>query len=323
MNRLKSIVLHTIVIVITIMVLSEIVLRLVFGLGNPPLYVASEHYEYILAPNQDLTRFGNRIIVNEYSMRSRPIDSTAQYRILFVGDSVVHGGNLTDHDELASTIVERKLSEQTNKVVQTLNVSAGSWGPDNAAAYLKRHGLFDVDLIVAVWSSHDAGDMMTFRPQVGVDPAMPDERPLFALSEAFMRYGPAPIRAFARDRRDPDVITLRPDWPEPDYSKINPGWDVIIDLADSVDVPLLVYLHAEIDEVKTGHYNSNGERIIDLLDGRHIPIIQALNVYDVDSDYRDYIHLNARGQAAMARAILNWIGSCPIHEVGYRVLCSS
>ena len=51
----------------------ELALRWVLGFGSPPLYVADSRTGYRLAPNQTLRRFGNRIEVNEYSMRGGPL----------------------------------------------------------------------------------------------------------------------------------------------------------------------------------------------------------------------------------------------------------
>ena len=87
----------------------ELLLRFL-GFGNPPLYVSDEHFEYIYASNQEIFRFGNRILVNEYGMRSEPIgNDNNKITILKIGDSVINGGAPTDHDSLSTTILEKKL----------------------------------------------------------------------------------------------------------------------------------------------------------------------------------------------------------------------
>lgn len=43
-----------------------------------------------------------------------------------------------------------------------LNISAGSWGPDNCAAYLKHYGLFGAKAMSLLVSSHDAMILWTF-----------------------------------------------------------------------------------------------------------------------------------------------------------------
>ena len=52
------------------LLLIELILRVGFGFGRPPLYMADEAMGYRLAPNQQVRRMGNRIVINEYSMRS-------------------------------------------------------------------------------------------------------------------------------------------------------------------------------------------------------------------------------------------------------------
>ncbi|PSR13657.1 lipolytic protein G-D-S-L family, partial [filamentous cyanobacterium CCP3] len=46
---------------------AELFLRVRYGLGNPPLYVADTRTGYRLAPHQTLRRRGNRIAINAYS----------------------------------------------------------------------------------------------------------------------------------------------------------------------------------------------------------------------------------------------------------------
>lgn len=68
------------------------------------------------------------------------VDSSA-FIVLGLGDSVINGGVLTDQDSLATTRLSELLSKLIRKKVQVLNVSAGSWGPDNCEAYLNRYPL--------------------------------------------------------------------------------------------------------------------------------------------------------------------------------------
>ena len=80
--------------------------RSVLGLGDPPLSITHPRIEYLYAPNQDVRRFGKRFLVNDYSMRSAPLAARKgadERRVLVFGDSVVNGGNLTDHQDLATT----------------------------------------------------------------------------------------------------------------------------------------------------------------------------------------------------------------------------
>ena len=41
-----------------------------FGLGKPVIYESSRIYGYKIKPNQNITRLGNKIIINNLGMRS-------------------------------------------------------------------------------------------------------------------------------------------------------------------------------------------------------------------------------------------------------------
>src|SRR5262245_54026569 len=180
------------VIPLTLLVGIELILRLGFGLGNPPLLMTDPAIEYLFQPNQTLHRFGNLIHYNAYSQRSDDYSThksdPRQLRILMIGDSVINGGAQTDQANLASSIIQRELSAKLSRKVIVGNASAASWGPPNMLAYLKKFGLFDADVLVIVLSSHDAIDVPTFGPSVGVHPSMPDHKRLCAFSQPFSRY---------------------------------------------------------------------------------------------------------------------------------------
>ncbi len=122
---------------------SEIALRKIWGFCDAPLSIENEKYEYIFAPNQDRFRFRKHIKYNSYSQRSEE-PKKGKKKILGCGDSVINGGSQTDQNDIATSLFTAETG------VQMLNISAGSWGPDNCAAYLKENGLFDAEGIVSV-----------------------------------------------------------------------------------------------------------------------------------------------------------------------------
>jgi len=121
---------------------SEIFLRYYYGFCDALLISENNKFEYIASPNQNRYRFRNHINYNSLSMRS-PSLSTTSNKILGFGDSVINGGVLTDQDSLATTILSTTLSNKYHKRFQFLNISAGSWGPDNCYAYLQEFGNFN------------------------------------------------------------------------------------------------------------------------------------------------------------------------------------
>ena len=169
------------IIILASFIVTEILLRQVYGFANAPLYRESDSYEYIACANQDGYRFGNHYRCNSYSQRSEEIDSTKTI-VLGLGDSVIFGGVMTDQDSLATSL----FSKETG--MQMLNISAGSWGPDNCAAYLKEFGLFGAKAMFILVSSHDAHDNMDFQKVVGVHASYPDKNYKFAWGELMCRY---------------------------------------------------------------------------------------------------------------------------------------
>jgi hypothetical protein len=143
------------------LVLFEVVLRMQFGLGTPPLYVADARTGYRLAPNQSLRRRGNRIDINQYSMRGDPIDSQRQpdtFRILLLGDSIVNGGWWTDQVSILSQLVLDALVPEVSlpyKKFEVLNASANSWGPRNELGYVLRFGTFESQVVLMVLNTDD------------------------------------------------------------------------------------------------------------------------------------------------------------------------
>ena len=190
----------TLAVLCALLLAGEWFARSVLGLGDPPLSITHPRIEYLYAPNQDVRRFGKRFLVNDYSMRSAPFAARKgadERRVLVFGDSVVNGGNLTDHQDLATTRLAHDLRPFAGgKKVVVGNVSAGSWGPGNWLAYSQAYGFFDADVVVLVASSHDVTDNPTFAP---LDPnTHPTKKPLLALTEGLTRYLPRYLPAFLR-----------------------------------------------------------------------------------------------------------------------------
>ena len=65
-----------VMIVALLLIITEVLLRVVWGFCNAPLYFESNAYEYMACPNQCGYRFGNHYYYNAYSQRSEEPDST-------------------------------------------------------------------------------------------------------------------------------------------------------------------------------------------------------------------------------------------------------
>ena len=283
-----------------LILLIEVLLRIFWGFGTMPLYVESKQYEYIYAPSQEMNRFGVHFYVNTYSQRSNEIDDERKI-ILGLGDSVINGGSQTDHDSLATSIVS------TETTYQMLNISAGSWGADNCAAYLKERGLFAAKAIFVVLSSHDANDLMDFTPTVGVHKSYPKENYLLATFEVLDRYI-IPRIFTTKETLNPDEKVLKG---IDKGGEFNEGWNELKEIASNAEIPLIVILHAELSELKLGDYNEKGKMIEQWAIDNEVKLVKDIT-FMKEENYRDQIHLNSSGQRVLANMIINELSSISI-----------
>ena len=274
--------------------LVELILRTAFGFCDTVLMQESENYEYIAQPNQERDRFGSHIVYNSESMRSAAIDSSST-KILCFGDSVINGGVLTDQDSLATKMLSDEFSENYNKNIQFLNISAGSWGPDNCYAYLQEKGDFDAKLFILFVNSHDAYDNMEFDKVVDSLASFPSHQYTLASYELWDRYLYPRIKHLLKKKEKDSLDNLGINKRKSE-SEFNTGFENFTTYCNQKNIPLLVYLHAEKGELEAGSYNGQGQHIIDFLDVNNVPLITDLNSGLEASDFHDVIHLNEKGQ---------------------------
>jgi len=280
--------------IVALLAIAELVARFGFGLGNPPLYIADPQIEYLLKPDQDLMRYGNRYVINQWSMRSGPIEKKRtdpdERRILMLGDSVLHGGVLTDQSELATMRLQRDN-------LRVMNVSAGSWGPANLLAYVERFGFFEADVIVVLLSSHDAADVPTHETIVGHSIHHPDRKPRFALGELLRRY----LMPRWRDESNP---SHNPEEGRPD---VDPrAIDALIQLlskAKATGAKVLVAQHLERDESPADPMPGH-DAIKKVAEQLNLPVVQLGPAMQRDpANYRDPIHPGPAGQKVIAEQL--------------------
>lgn len=295
-------------------VTAELVARYKFGLGDPPLSMADPKIEYLFKPSATYHRFGNTITYNAWSMRSDDFPQhkadPSEYRVLVIGDSVVNGGALTDQADLATSILQRDLHDNLHRPVVVANISAGSWGPPNQLAYLKRFGLFDADAVILVFSTHDYADVPTFKPIVGIDPDMPAKKPVLALQEAVGRYLPHYLGYdTAGSATNPQTTAPQP----AEIEQCKQAIREMVGMARRQGARVAIAQHLSAGE--TPGQEPEGYRVIAALardmNVRLIQLGPALHSSN-QLAYRDFIHPNAHGQKLIAQelepVILEWAG---------------
>ena len=286
--------------------LLELTLRFVFGFCDAVLYQSSPAYEYIAQPNQHRYRFFSHIDYNSYSQRSEEPDSTKTI-VLGLGDSVILGGTMLDQDSVATTL----FSKETG--MQMLNISSGSWGPDNCAAYLKEKGTFGAKAMVLVCSSHDAFDVMSHIPVVGIYPNYPDKQYKLAIWEVIDRYLMPRIKVYFRGKQllDPDAQVVENVKSDEGVAKkalnFDPGFDQLLQISEEKHIPFFIYLHPEVSEVMSRKYKEGGLMIMEWAKTHHVKLIDGLNEGVTVDMYRDVIHLNEKGQRNLANSLKKMI----------------
>lgn len=284
----------------------EIILRYVFGFCDAVLYQSSPAYEYIAQPNQHRYRFFSHIDYNSYSQRSEEPDSTKTI-ILGLGDSVIFGGTMLDQDSIATTL----FSKETG--MQMLNISSGSWGPDNCAAYLKEKGTFGAKAMVLVCSSHDAFDVMSHIPVVGIYPNYPDKQYKLAIWEVIDRYLMPRIKVYFRGKQllDPDAQVVEKVKSDEGVANkalnFDPGFDQLLQISEGKHIPFFIYLHPEVGEVMSRKYKEGGLMIMQWAKTHHLKLMDGLNEGVTVDMYRDVIHLNEKGQRNLANSLKKMI----------------
>ena len=284
----------------------EIILRYAFGFCDAVLYQPSPAYEYIAQPNQHRYRFFSHIDYNSYSQRSDEPDSTKTI-VLGLGDSVIFGGTMLDQDSIATTL----FSKETG--MQMLNISSGSWGPDNCAAYLKEKGTFGAKAMVLVCSSHDAFDVMSHIPVVGIYPNYPDEQYKLAIWEVVDRYLMPRIKVYFSGKQllDPDAQVVEKVKSDEGVANkalnFDPGFDQLLQISEEKHIPFFIYLHPEVGEIMSRKYKEGGLMIMEWAKSHHVKLIDGLNEGVTVDMYRDVIHLNEKGQRNLANSLKKMI----------------
>jgi len=305
-------------IVVLILMSAEIYLRIYWGFCDAVLIKEDADYEYIAQPNQKRFRFRHTIYYNKESMRSDEIDTSA-IKVLFFGDSIINGGTLTDQDSLATTILSDTLSAFCNKKIQVLNISAGSWGPDNCYAYLNKNGNYDAKYIFLIVSSHDAYDNMDFEKVVGKNAGFPDKQYKSAIYELLDRY--LLPRLSMRSEHSTDKESELGINKKKIGSSFNSGFKSFSIYTQKHNIPFIIFLHAETKELKAGKYNEEGQEIIQFAREQNLPIIEDLKNGLEASDFRDGIHLNEKGQKKLSKMVLEFLFS-QVSQSNKLELCS-
>ncbi|MDA0867051.1 MAG: SGNH/GDSL hydrolase family protein, partial [Cyanobacteria bacterium] len=279
---------------------SEALLRLVFGFGTPPLYVADSEVGYRLAPNQSIRRFGNRIVINQYSMRGPailPQRSPQGLRVLLIGDSIANGGWWTDQPHILSLQMQDQLEEMdwpTANSVEVLNASANSWGPRNELAYLRKFGTFEAQVVVLLINTDDLFATAPTALPVGRTRNYPDVSPALAWIEVLNR--------FRKDLSFPELEAVQAEGGDRVGNNLAAIQQIhqLVTTAGGQLILAMTPLLREVQPPGPRDYEWVArQRLTTFTSENAIPYIDFLDAFQSRGEgkhlYRDHIHLSAEG----------------------------
>ena len=79
---------------------------------------------------------------------------------------------------------------------------------------------------------------------------------------------------------------------------------MILSYSKENNIPLTLYLHAELSELEAKSYNDQGQEIIHFAEANNIRLIKDLDLGLRSSEFRDDIHINSLGQRKLAARVL-------------------
>lgn len=291
-------------VVVAVVVLGEIGLRSLFGFGNPLTYIADEQIGYLLAPNQRTRRFGNRIEINEYSMRSAsvsPSPAPSTQRVFLLGDSIVNGGWWTDQANTISSLLMASLSQ--HHATEVLNASANSWGPRNELAYLLKFGTFQAQAVVLILNTDDLFATAPTSLPVGRDRNYPSQKPPLALIEVWQRY-------VQKQQPIPELADVQKE----SGDRVGVNLEAIAKIQEltlqhhSKFLLVMTPLLRELGEPGPRDYEIKArQRLQDFTQAQQITYIDFLPIFNAINNpkslYQDHIHLNLQGNQLVSQQI--------------------
>ena len=293
------------------LIAAEVLLRSVFGFCHPVLYQFDADCGYLPKPNQHVRRFFCDNEINEFGMRSPRIQSPKpkdEFRVLFVGDSVLYGMTHVDQSKIGTSILQRELPVQLHRPVEVLNASAGGWGVPNEVGYIHSRGTFHADLVVFVLNTYDM--IQPFDDLVpGEAVTMPVKNPPSAIGEIWSRYlEPRLFGTAAADRGSSSPVV--PDQNAAVASTLQ--WlEKARQQCDASGARLAIVYSPVVgpDFRPLSELSPLRQKLVDWTQSTNVPL---LDLTEDDSKHPgkevffDKIHLNPTGQEIMARAFEQW-----------------
>ncbi|BAZ37400.1 hypothetical protein NIES4101_33210 [Calothrix sp. NIES-4101] len=302
----------TFAVVVGAIIVVELLLRSLYGFGNPLIYIGDEEIGYLLAPNQNTRRNGKHIEINQYSMRSPQIQQelpSSTLRVLLLGDSIANGGWWTDQKETISSLMTQSfantsINNSPNKTVyslnfkniEVLNASANSWGPRNELAYLQRFGTFSAQALVLLINTDDLFATKPTSLPVGRDKNYAVQKPFLNLGliEVYQRY-------IEKQKPIPELEKIQKETGD----RVGINLEAISNIqgyANQHNAKFLLVmtpLKRELGNKSRDYEITARQRLMEFTKAQGITYIDFLPLFDAVENpqdlYHDHIHLNLQG----------------------------
>ncbi|WP_274426380.1 SGNH/GDSL hydrolase family protein [Chelativorans sp. YIM 93263] len=283
------------------------------GLGDPPLFQADAKVGYLMAPNQEVYRLGNRIAINGFHQRSEEISvqpAPGIERILFLGDSITFGIAALDQTQ---TFPERvaSLLRESGRPSESINASAVSWGLGNERAYVECFGTFGSQIAILQVGSADLLQPASTGEKVGVSPAHPDRKPASAITEAMQRVALPRLTSMLGLVTDSTDEPVTREVRKAQFARNMTHFARLVALVQEQGTTPIVLLVPGLPELTTENrltrYSPYRERFRTLVEELSIPLIDLSEEWEGNSDiqgyYVDGTHLTAEGNLVVAARI--------------------
>ncbi|WP_339947790.1 hypothetical protein [uncultured Albimonas sp.] len=276
----------------------EAVLRWGVGMGDPPIALRDAAVEYRLAPAASYRRWGNRIEINSQGLRAPEFDATPapdERRALLIGDSIVYGNHFLDQPETVAYRMTQALAEAPSLsgcVPLAIPMATSSWGPVNEAAMLAREGAYGAEAALIVVSAHD---MLDVPDGASVVP--------YRLAPSWTAIGDALTAVY--ERHAPRWLQAPPPPPAPAERRKA----MTLAALDAMQAQLtaegawvaLVYHPMKGEAAKPSSEFKRGFENWARRQG--VPFVDLGEIPGQEMGYRDGLHPDARGAAAIAEAL--------------------
>lgn len=119
------------------------------------------------------------------------------------------------------------------------------------------------------------------------------------LGQSFDRYL-IPRLFKKKDKSSPDRKVLDGSGIRKDGKVFNPVFAALDSITKKAGISLIVYLHADKEELASGKYNDQGQQIIQWTTNNKVLLVKELDYHFTNKDYRDGIHMSVSGQRKLA-----------------------